>query len=75
MMTVLSLMMPLAASMESMLRDIEFNVLASKLGAVTNVGISLAAACVAISMIGISTKYLRGTQFDWMLFARPSCCA
>lgn len=71
MMTVLSLMMPLAASMESMLRDIEFNVLASKLGAVTNVGISLAAACVAISMIGISTKYLRGTQFDWMLFARP----
>lgn len=71
MITSLSLVMPLAASMESILQNIQYDVLTSKLGAVTNVGISLAAACVAISMIGISSKYLRGVQFDWMLFARP----
>lgn len=71
MMTALFTTLPLAATMESLLRNIEVNVLTSKLGAVTSVGISLAAACVAISMIGISTKYLRGSQFDWMTFIRP----
>lgn len=71
MITALFTTLPLAATMESLLRNIEVNVLTSKLGAVTSVGISLAAACVAISMIGISTKYLRGSQFDWMTFIRP----
>lgn len=70
-MNMLTLILPLAASMESLLRNIEVNVITSKLGAVTNVGISLAAACVAISLIGNSSQYLRGVQFDWMKFVRP----
>lgn len=64
-------MMPLAANMETLLHNIETNVITSKLGAVTNVGISLAAACVAISLIGIGSKYLKGTNFEWSQFARP----
>lgn len=64
-------MIPLAATMESILGSVEHNVLSSKLGAVTNVGVSLAAACVAISMINIGSRFLRGTQFDWWQFVRP----
>ncbi len=63
--------LPLTATMESLLLDVEKNVLESKLGAVTDVGISLAAACVAISMIGIGSQYLRAAQFDWWQFIRP----
>lgn len=70
-MLVLPVILPLAASMESILRSLEYNVLSAKLGAVTQVGVSLAAACCAISMIGIGAKYLRGNQFDWWLFVRP----
>ena len=62
---------PLATSMESLLLGIERNVLEAKLGAVTGVAVSLAAACVAISMIGICAKYLKGNQFDWWQFWRP----
>lgn len=66
-----TLTMVLAANMETLLHNIETNVITSKLGAVTSVGISLAAACVAFSMIGIGTQYLRGNHFDWMKFVRP----
>ena len=61
----------LAASMESLLRDLETGVLESRLGAVTGVAVSLAAACCAISLIGIGSKYLKGTEFDWWNFIRP----
>ncbi len=57
--------------MESILSAVEQNVLGAKLGAVTGVAISLAAACTAISMIGIGAKYLKGLQFDWWQFIRP----
>lgn len=57
--------------MESILSNIEHNVLSAKLGAVTSVGISLAAACVAISMIGIGSRFLKGIQFNWWEFVRP----
>ena len=66
-----SLTIPLTATMESLLRTIEQNVLEAKLGAVTGVAISLAAACCAISMIGIGSKYLKGLEFDWWQFVRP----
>ncbi len=49
----------------------EQNVLGAKMGAVTGVAISLAAACTAITMIGIGAKYLKGLQFDWWQFVRP----
>ena len=62
---------PLAATMESLLRAVEQNVLGAKMGAVTGVAVSLAAACTAINMIGIGSKYLKGAQFDWWLFIRP----
>ena len=62
---------PLAATMESILSSVEQNVLAGKMGAVTSVAISLAAACTAISLIGIGSKYLKGMQFDWWQFIRP----
>lgn len=62
---------PLAATMESLLSSVEQNVLTAKLGAVTSVAISLAAACTAITMIGIGSKYLKGLQFDWWQFIRP----
>ena len=66
-----SLILPLAATMESLLTGIEQDVLGAKMGAVTGVAISLAAACTAISMIGIGSKYLKGLQFDWWQFIRP----
>ena len=62
---------PAAATMESLLRDLERSILGAKLGAVTDVAVSLAAACCAISLIGIGSKYLKGTGFDWWEFARP----
>lgn len=61
----------LTATMESILRGVEKGVLGSKLGAVTSVGISLAAACVAISLIRISSEFLKGKVFDWWQFVRP----
>ena len=66
-----TLMVPLSATMESLLRCVEQNVLGAKMGAVTNVAVSLAAACTAINMIGIGSKYLKGMQFDWWQFIRP----
>ena len=60
-----------AATMESLLLSLERDVLAEKMGAVTGVATSLAAACVAISMIGIGSKFLKGHQFDWWQFVRP----
>ena len=67
----ISALMPLAASMESILRGLERSVLEAKLGAVTGVGVSLAAACCAISLIGLGAQYLKGMDFDWWLFVRP----
>ena len=64
-------MLPLTASMESLLRDLERGVLETRLGAVTGVATSVAAACCAISLIGIGSKYLKGIQFDWWQFVRP----
>lgn len=66
-----SLIIPLATTMDSLLSTIEHNVLTAKMGAVTGVAISLAAACTAISLIGIGSKYLKGQQFDWWQFVRP----
>ena len=66
-----SLILPLTATMESLLRELERSVLETKLDAVTGVAVSLAAACCAISLIGIGSKYLKGMQFDWWQFVRP----
>ncbi len=66
-----SLILPLAATMESMLNAVEKGVLTDKLGAVSSVAVSLAAACTAITLIGIGSKYLKGLQFDWWQFVRP----
>ena len=66
-----SLIIPLAATMDSLLSTIEHNVLTAKMGAVTGVAVSLAAACTAISLIGIGSKYLKGQRFDWWQFVRP----
>jgi hypothetical protein len=57
--------------MESMLNAVEKGVLSDKLGAVSSVAVSLAAACTAITLIGIGSKYLKGLQFDWWQFVRP----
>lgn len=65
------LIYPLAATMESMLNAVEKGVLTDKLGAVSSVAVSLAAACTAITLIGIGSKYLKGLQFDWWQFVRP----
>lgn len=65
------LIYPLAATMESMLNAVEKGVLSDKLGAVSSVAVSLAAACTAITLIGIGSKYLKGLQFDWWQFVRP----
>ncbi len=70
-MPTLSAIMPLQATMESLLLDVEQNVLGAKLGPVTDVAISLAAACVAIAMIGIGSKFLDGNGFKFKEFARP----
>ena len=69
--SLLSAVLPLSATMESLLRGVEQNVLGAKMGAVTSVAVSLAAACTAINMIGIGSKYLKGMQFDWWQFIRP----
>ncbi len=66
-----SLMFLLTASMESLLRDLERGVLETKLSALTGVATSVAAACCAISLIGIGSQYLKGMQFDWWNFIRP----
>ncbi len=63
--------LPLAATMESLLRSLEQVVLNEKLGAVTGVATSLAAACCAITLIGIGSQFLKGMQFDWFQFVRP----
>ena len=66
-----SLILLLTASMESLLRDLERGVLETKLSALTGVATSVAAACCAISLIGIGSQYLKGMQFDWWNFIRP----
>jgi len=69
--SLISAVLPLAASMESILRALERGVLEAKLGAVTGVATSLAAACCAISLIGLGAQYLKGMDFDWWMFVRP----
>lgn len=64
-------MMPLATGMEQMLSNIEANVLTDKLEPVISVGKSLAAACVAFSMINLGRRYMLGKNFDWFEFIRP----
>ena len=63
--------LPLAASMESILRGLEQGVLLAKLQPVTDVAVSLGAACTAISLIGLGTRFLKGADFDWWHFFRP----
>ncbi len=63
--------LPIAANMESILRGMEQGVLLAKLSPVTDVATSLAAACTAISLIGLGTRFLKGSDFDWWNFLRP----
>ena len=65
--------LPLASTggMQYILSEVEHGVLSGKLGAVTSVGISLAAFCTAISLIKLSSDFLKGTHFDWWQFVRP----
>ena len=62
---------PLAASMESLLRQLEASVLEEKMGAVTDAAVALAAACCAVTLIGLGWKFFKGTEFDWWQFVRP----
>ncbi len=62
---------PLAMSMESLLIDIEKNILGSQLSGITDIAVSLAAVCTAISLIGVGSHYLKGEQFDRWKFVRP----
>jgi len=57
--------------MQNILSQVEHGVLDGKLGAVTSVGISLAAFCVAFSLIKNSSGFLKGSHFDWWGFVRP----
>jgi len=61
---------PLSATMESILMEVEQGFLSAKMGPVTGVAVSLAAACVVINLIGISKRFLNGS-FDWWEFFRP----
>ncbi len=61
----------MAATMESLLLDIERNLLTSKLSMLSDTGVSLAAACTAISLIGTGAHFLKGHEFDWWKFFRP----
>ncbi len=70
-MATLLTILPMAATMESILLNVEKNVLGNKLAGIQDVGVSLAAACTAISLIGIGAQYLKGQQFDWWKFFRP----
>ena len=65
------LLLPLGATMETLLTDLERTILETKLAAVTGVATSLAAACCAIALVGIGARYLSGMQFDLWQFARP----
>ena len=64
---------PLASTggMQYILSQVEHGVLSGKLGAVTGVGVSLAAFCTAIALIKLSSDFLKGTHFDWWQFVRP----
>ena len=69
---MIAMFLPLSTSgMQQILSEVERGVLGGKLGAVTGVGISLAAFCVAISLIKLSSEFLKGTHFDWWQFVRP----
>lgn len=69
---IASSFLPLAASgMQQILSEVEHGVLSGKLGAVTSVGVSLAAFCTAIALINLSSDFLKGTHFDWWKFVRP----
>ena len=65
--------LPLASTggMQYILSEVEHGVLSGKLGAVTSVGVSLAAFCTAIALIKLSSDFLKGTDFDWWQFVRP----
>ena len=65
--------LPLASTggMQYILSEVEHGVLSGKLGAVTSVGVSLAAFCTAIALIKLSSDFLKGTHFDWWQFVRP----
>ena len=63
--------LPLVASMESILGAVEQNVLDDTLGKVISAATSLAAVCVCITLIGVGSKFLKGKQFDWWQFVRP----
>ena len=69
--TSFPLLLPLGATMETLLTDLERTILETKLAAVTGVATSLAAACCAIALVGIGARYLSGMQFDLWQFARP----
>lgn len=69
--TLLSIVYPIAATMESLLGAVEKNVLGDTLGKVTSAATSLAAVCVCISLIGTGSAFLKGKQFDWWQFVRP----
>ena len=63
--------MPLSASMESILQQLEVDILTRHLGSLTSVSVSLAAACVAIAMVGLGPRYVLASQFNWWELCRP----
>ena len=68
---ITTVLMPLAATMESILAGVEHGVLETKMGAATAVGASLAAAMAAIAILIEGRHYLMGKSFDWWKFIRP----
>lgn len=63
--------LPLAATMESILAGVENGVLVSKMGAATAVGSSLAAAMAAVAIFIEGRHYLSGKAFDWWNLLKP----
>jgi len=71
MMNTAAIILPLSSGMQAILSEVEHGVLDGKMGAVTGVGVSLAAFCAAFSLIKLSSSFLRGSHFDWWQFVRP----
>ncbi len=57
--------------MESLLMDIEKNILEDQLSGITDIAVSLAAVCVSINLIMVGARYLQGHQFNYWKLIKP----
>lgn len=57
--------------MQEMLVQVEDKILHGSLQSIVDIGISLAALCASIAMIGIGKRFMGGQAFNWNEFIRP----